>query len=390
LKRIVNIIFPSRFGWGLLISHHYSLSFYMNLRAFSYLIFMGFILDSCTNKEQVLESNSLTQIPALNQEVLPVESFLERKKIIRLEFCEECIIGEINKILTDQTGIYVLDKTISNSIKKFDWKGKFLFSISQTGAGLGNFILPFDFDLVDSSVVVLDVNQRKMLFYNNEDGVFEKESRFGDFQAMTFASLGDDFFAFHLDGRNFGPSKHYLGLISDGKLSADSAKFIFEYGNTDYLSLEQDFSRSNGNLLYSKSMNDTIYEVDKRGFKAKYFLDFGEKAISEEIKKSDMLIAREKIMTDWPFFSWGRVFENSDHLFFLWSGNQGERKLSVFDKKAKKTQLLQSDKFFPLNVFQVDEDLVWAFITPEEYMENNIEGLSKEYENPVLISYQIR
>lgn len=362
----------------------------MNLRPFSILIFMILSLVSCTNKEQVSAPNSFTQIPALNQELLAVEKLLERKEIIRLEYCEECIIGEVNKILTDQTGIYVLDKTISNSIKKFDWKGKFLYSISQTGSGLGNFILPFDFDLVDSSVVVLDVNQRKMLFYNNEDGVFEQERRFGDFQAMTFASLEDGFFAFHLDGRNFGPSKHFLGLISQGELPADSAKYIFEYGNTDYLSLEQDFSRSNGSLLFSKSMSDTIFEVNKLGFKAKYFLDFGEKAISEEIKKSDMLIAREKIMTEWPFFNWGRVFENSNHLFFLWSGNQGDRNLSVYDKKTNKTFLLQSEVFFSHNLFQVKEDVVWAYITPEEYMENNIDGLSKDYENPVLVSYKIR
>jgi hypothetical protein len=52
-------------------------------------------------------------------------------------------------------------------------------------------VLPFDFDLLDEKFIILDVNQRKMLFFDSELGTFEKEERLGDFQAVSFATLGN-------------------------------------------------------------------------------------------------------------------------------------------------------------------------------------------------------
>lgn len=36
------------------------------------------------------------------------------------------------------------------------------------------------------------------------------------------------------------------------------------------------------------------------------------------------------------------------------------------------------------------EDRLLVYITPEEYMENDIKDLNKEYKNPVIVSYPFR
>jgi hypothetical protein len=355
-----------------------------------YLISAVLFITSCTTKEPFLKTNEMMQIPALGQEILDTEELFDGKEIIELEFCDDCIIGEVQKIISDKTGIYVLDKTIGKSLKKFDWNGKLIYSLDESGNGLGKYVLPFDFDLEDEKVIILDVNQRKMLFFDSEFGTFEREERLGEFQAVSFAVLGNQTYAYHLDGRNYGPGKHFLGLISGRDITIESPSWIYDFGNSDYMTLEQEFSKGKNGLLFAKSMNDTIYSVDNRGFTPRYYLNFGDKSLSDEIREADIFESRQKIMTEWPYFHWGRIFENDQKLFFLWSGDLGERNLSFFDKKLKKTFLLKGNDFFPDKIFHLDESKIMFYITPEEYMENNIKDLNKEYKNPVIVSYQFR
>jgi hypothetical protein len=362
----------------------------MHFSRLFYFLSVVIFISSCTTKEPVFETYELVQIPVLDQEMLDPEELFEGKEIIELEFCDDCIIAEVQKIMSDETGIYVLDKTIVKSLKKFDWNGNLIYSINESGSGLGKYVLPFDFDLVDEEVIILDVNQRKMLFFDSELGTFEKEERLGDFQAVSFATLGNQTFAYHLDGRTFGPGKHFLGLVSGPDSTSDSSNWVFDFGNSDNMTVEQEFSKGQEGVLFAKSMNDTIYSVDERGFSPKYYLNFGGKGLSDEIRDGDIMESRQKIMTEWPYFHWGRVFENSQKLFFLWSGDQGERNLSFFDKKLKKTFLLKGNDFFPNKIFHLDEARLLVYITPEEYMENDIKDLNKEYKNPVIVSYKFR
>lgn len=353
-------------------------------------IFLILISSSCSNNDSVFEKIEINRIPALDQETVDPEDLFDIKTIIPLDFCDDCIIGEIHKILVDDSGIYVLDKNIVKSLKKFDFDGKLIYSINESGDGLGKYVLPFDFELVEDEVVILDVNQRKVLFFDSELGLFEKEERFGAFQAVSFAFVGNDNFAFHLDGRDFGSGKHFLGHITGLSSNFTAANWVYDFGNTDYMTVVQEFSRGLKGLLFSKSMNDTIYQVDEKGFHPKYFLDFGKKGLSDDIRNADIFEAREKIMTDWPYFHWGRVFENLDKVFFLWSGNQGEKKLSFYDKNLKKTFNLKGEVYFPNNIIYLDGTRLITYITPEEYMENDIPYIKKEYRNPVIVSFMIK
>ncbi len=354
------------------------------------LIIFGLFLTSCFQKD-LNKEDTLPYILSLDdQEDIDPETFLEIQKIIPLDFCESCILGAVDKVLLDGSGLYLLDKRISKSIKKFDLDGKLIYSISEAGEGLGKFVLPFDFDLDENALVVLDVNQRKLVSFNKNDGSFIEENRFGDFQAVSFATLGSGQFAYHLDGREFGEGMHFLGKIVTKNDNSDSAKWVFDYGNSDYMTVDQEFTKGEQGILFAKSMNDTIYRVDSKGFHPQYLLDFGDRRIGQDIKKADMFAAREKIMTTWPHFHWGRIFESPNFLFLSWSGDQGKKSLSYYDKEQEKTFRLKGKSFFPESIFYLNELQLMTVVTPEEYMENEIEGLDKEYKNPVIMIYAFK
>lgn len=348
----------------------------------------GLLLSSCSNEKKEKDF-ALQTIPSSNLQDMDPEEIFEQNQIINLDFCDDCIIGDIDKILIDDTGLYILDKQVTKSLKKFNWEGKLIFNINEIGEGLGKFVLPFDFDLEDETLLILDVNQRKMLKFNSNNGTFIQEKRIGEFQAVRFASLGKEAVAYHLDGREFGEGMHYLGKIVNYNNEDKNSKHLYDYGNSDYMTVDQEFTKGKTGILFAKSMNDTIYSVDIEGFHPKYLLDFGKKRLDESIKNSDIFEAREKIMSNWPHFHWGRMFENSNYLIYLLSGDQGKKSLAYYSKESKRTSRLNGPSFFPLNIFYLDDSRLMAYITPEEYLEYDIEGIEKEYRNPIIVTYRI-
>lgn len=348
------------------------------------------LLISCSKRGEKTHSLAIQKIPAFEQEKLDPSELFTLSEIIKLEFCDECIIAEVHKILTDETGMYILDKTIGKTVKKFNWKGELIFSINEDGEGLGKYVLPFDIELVGGKISILDVNQRKILFYDGTSGSFLEEKRFGSFQAKTFAYLGGNSYAYHLDGREFGAGKHYLGLLRSLDQAGGNPEWVFDFGRSDYMEVGQEFTHNQDGILFSKSMNDTIYHVNDSGFVPKYRFDFGKKSLTDEIRNAEIFEAREKIMTSWPHFHWGNVVENSNHLFFLWSGDRGQTHLSFFEKKQKKVFKLEGSDYFPSSIFQLDDQELLAYVTPEEYMENDIEFISKVYSNPIILRYAFK
>lgn len=146
------------------------------------LLFSFLVLFSCdqSNKGQSSELDLKTIQVNNENDILP-DGILILESTVTLEFCEDCIVGMVDKILVDDSGFYVLDETITKSLTKFGKDGRFIFRIESPGDGLGKYILPFDFelDVEKKAVAILDVNQRKVLFFQSKDGIFLNEGRYG-------------------------------------------------------------------------------------------------------------------------------------------------------------------------------------------------------------------
>jgi hypothetical protein len=349
------------------------------------------LLYSCSTKNSNNETEIHTKMIWVSQaESISSEDIFILKKTIYLDFCDACIIGEIDKMLVDESGIYVSDKNLAKSVKKFDFDGKLIYSIDAAGDGLGKYVLPFDFGITDDNLLILDVNQRKFLRFDKKSGEYLNEVRIGHYQINKFAILAEDMYAYHLDGRGLPPGLQKVSAIVAGETEVSGAMYVWDYGNTDFMTVEQEFTKTSHAVLFAKSMNDTIYSVTPNGFVPKYFLDFGDKSIGPEIKQMEMMEAMQTIMRDWPHFHWGRFFENQSKAVFIWSGNLGKKNLSVFDKKDERVYNLADEKFFPKNIFYLDDQRMMAYVTPEEYMDEDIQGLIQEYRNPVILLFEFK
>lgn len=357
------------------------------------IFFTFLVLFSCnpSNQDQSSELDLKTIQVHNENDILP-DGILNLESTVPLEFCEDCIVGMVDKILMDESGYYVLDKTITKSITKFGKDGQLMFRIESSGEGLGKYILPFDFelDLGKNAIAILDVNLRKILFFHANNGKFMNEGRYGEFQAMRFSHIGGDQYAFHLDGREFGEGRHDLGIIADIQKKEILNSGVPDFGNTDYMAVDQEFTRGDLGVLFVKSMNDTIYRVTEKGYQPKFVFDFGKRRITDDIRNADVMEARDKIMATWPFFHWGRVFENREWVFFLWSGENGVRQLSAFNQKENKNYGIESDALSAKNIFHVDENRVFAFLIPEEYSGKSLVDNPDKDRNPTILIFSLK
>ncbi len=66
--------------------------------------------------------------------ILDIDSLVANYKFIRLDTNDSCLIGKIDKIISDSSCLFVYDKR-NSSVFKFDDNGKFLCKIDYKGKG---------------------------------------------------------------------------------------------------------------------------------------------------------------------------------------------------------------------------------------------------------------
>ena len=96
-------------------------------------------------------------------------------KFIQLETNDESIIGRIDKVITHKNRIFILDKELSKSIYIFTAKGRYLNKIAKIGQGPGEYIALDDITLTGNEIVILDIDQEKLIYYL--DNQFRKERK---------------------------------------------------------------------------------------------------------------------------------------------------------------------------------------------------------------------
>jgi hypothetical protein len=317
--------------------------------------------------------------------------FLGDTTFIPLEFCEDCIIGNITKVLKTENGFIISDKSLAKQIFKFDNQGKFEFRIGTQGDGLGNYVLPFDISLIPSTnkLAVLDQNQSKILFFDLKNGDFIEEIRI-NFQAKSFFFIDSVTIALHLDGNFSGLEKDRLGGILDLTNNEYTFKGVNDFTKTDQNLTGGDFYEAGGRVLFTKSLNDTVYSVSNYGFFPKYFFDFGEKSVSEEVKKKPGMEMLEEMMKTVPYYHNGNVIENEKFLFYLWWADDLTEKFSWYNKSTNKNFSISGEKVIFKRPFFINEEYMLSFMTNVDFEQMNIESNFGRSENQTLIKINFK
>lgn len=237
-------------------------------------------LFSCNDKAGV-EINSLV----LNIDI-PSENSPAMKDIIYipLEINDNCLIGNIDKIIYRAEQFYIFDRN-SKTVFVFNDKGEFLYNIQKIGNGPGEYIDPTDMDVDElGNVYIADNPTQKIIKYIS-----------GNVNQFETIDIGKYFLDFVIADSNL----IYLGdLVKDGCMNIRLAKFEKESKKLSLIHKcefeskkvipkfsQHYFFRSGGQIHYYKRFSPYIYSI-KNGLVEKVIKLRSDQFPSDELVES--------------------------------------------------------------------------------------------------------
>jgi hypothetical protein len=237
---------------------------------------------------------------------------------IPLELNDLSLVGTIDKLIVNNDMIFILDKEITKSVFCFSTAGNFLFKINSIGEGEGNFSKPYDLNLLNESLYVLDILQRKIMVFDLEGNFkHEKPVPFEE-PVVKFFPINQDLTAYHMDGRSYGSEETDFIRVFDNRDSTFSIQGVSDIGSTDAYQIPIEFSGNAGNVRFLHAWTDTIYKISEKGIEAEFILNFGADRLDKKVKKLPLMDMRKFIMENPYVFNAANLVENEDYLSFHW------------------------------------------------------------------------
>ncbi|EPR66512.1 6-bladed beta-propeller [Cyclobacterium qasimii] len=279
---------------------------------------VSLLVVSCKESvKEEIETNPL-ELSIAMEEIQPAYDF-SKSELIPLESNDLSLVGAIDKMIVEKDKIFLLDKEITKSVFCFSTVGKFLFKINNIGEGEGKFSKPFDLNLFNESIQILDVIQRKILVFDLK-GNFKNEKPVPfEEQIVNFFPIDQDLTAYHMDGRSFGSEETDFIRVSDNRDSTFSIQGVSDIGSTDAYQIPIEFSGHNGNVRFLHAWTDTIYNISEKGIEAEFILNFGADRLDEKVKKLPLMDMRKYIMENPYVFNAANLVENEEYLSFQWT-----------------------------------------------------------------------
>jgi hypothetical protein len=369
------------------------------------------IIISCSNKKaSFLEVVSTSDVPLdvydtkpQSENIVRLSSISDKIEYIPLEMKDDVIIGSIDKIEVKDSLFYILDKK-AQIIWCFDCAGKYKFKISRRGQGPGEYVKIYDFNIdhKNNSILILDRDIRKILYYDmngkyiNDLRLEVSPSKFSLLEnKMLFYTRGVDLLM-----KNGNSDLGYNLFLTDKEGSILSKYFPYNE-STDKLMGNNVLDNYEDRAIISYAMNDTIYEFDKNGNMInKLLFDFGKYRIPvEKINDSQMQL---DYMNNPSYAKISDVFYSDRFMYATYAYGMRIRFI-LLDNKEKKLingSLIENDIDFvsllnptPIKIignkalFIKEADAIFNQEKNNKKIYENIEQLSslKEDDNPVIV-----
>jgi len=312
-----------------------------------------------------------------------------------LETHEDCLIGNIGKMLFHDSLIVILDNPFrgEGKVYLFNQEGKFIRTVGIVGRGPGEYTKGTDIQLVDGNVQILENSKR--IFTYGLDGAFigTKQLGFGAFK-----------FAFH-DGnyhmRGGGPGTNTLFTTSKDFKEIGS---YFPHQNS-WLNMihYHPFWVADDFVHYAKPYDNMVYSLSDGGPKPYMFVDYLDKAISyEEVSKKGFDF--ELSTPNYAFTNF--ILENKNHMMVV-SNYQDRPYITLVDKSAEKQltyshiqiehDLTGENRSAPIAVrdddyfvYNVDPSSLFGETGKRDARLDDILRTANEFSNPILMMVKFK
>lgn len=389
------------------------------------------IFSSCDNKNSKssidIKVNDIKSKGEMNFEIVnitkddfemqfDITSSVSNIEFLALETNEKCIIGKINKILSD-TSCFIIHDKYNNSIYRFNKQGKFLNQIGITGNGPNEYKEAFDVSLNEKKheLVVLDLKGRKMLYYTYA-GECTRTSTL-PFLFTRFEFLTEDVMVSNIyKTQNIDMFSELFGyklLVSDKNLNFSvSLPYKVNFANT--YTISNPLRKFLGEIYYAEPFYDRIFKVNENETSPAYKFNF-ESNNGKSIKDFDNLNDQEikRLLESRLFFNGEFVISDSILVFGVIGNNKGGTffySLNTKELKYDNTRINAANRFQAL-LFRSPKWLSYdnrfiSTVNPYEFLQNKkyitdggLEHLTnkeksillnaKESDNPVLMFYSL-
>lgn len=310
------------------------------MRKYIFFLFLIF-LTSCSEKTNKYNEDDLPVLRVNWDNIIDrfdYSSMVEDSVLmIPLETQDNCLIGEVTKLIYQNNLIYIADN-ISKSIFVFDLLGRLVTTVHSPGNGPGEYVNITSFAVHDTDIIIFDHMMNRLFFYN-ASGKFVRDK---DISAIW----GTDIFELN----------NKLYLVNDGSSSKSGYYHLFsiDLANKEKYEMYLPFEKCQNNQgwmvdsYYAKLKNeaiiyfwpyDIIYTVTDKDIYPSFRIDFGKKDIPKEVLYGD---GRKALRTtiDENYVTLKRVRQSQSYLF-LSHGDSHNDYMTIYDKKEGSMQTVK-------------------------------------------------
>lgn len=359
------------------------------------------------NDDFVDYGNVMTLDVKITDNIIDISELIQDVEFVRLETSDDCIIGQIDKLIQHKGDYYVLDRRMKKVLLRFDKNGRFMNTIGRQGRGPGEYNEPTDFIIVDTTVVILDQYSRSLSFFDCSGKFIETKKNDQVIYEITY--LGGDLIL-AVTGENRKDVKNYELLVMDmnGNIHAKS---IYNSNTINYSSGYSSVHNETG-ATYFKSLRSDVFEVkilpDIQCYH-KYHMNISPLPLPADFEKEckgdyENFITKYKNTNN--YFS-GNFAETDSHIIFYVRTIKNYSVVALTDKSdfTTKTGILTSQRSLNFDEYKIISSFLPRYITTsgnkiisyadpgmfliDKDIENRFPHLSgiKESDNPIVFSF---
>lgn len=263
----------------------------MFIYRFNIITVIVIIVTACTNNSKQLSQKyyNSSDIPIIDTILISSTYDNSVKKdsgafttnFVILQEDDNTMFADINQIIDAFGKYFIVDTYGSRRVVSFNHNGKPIASYGKQGNGPGEYIYPWDVDVDDKYVYILDISQKKLITYNHK-GDFIKSKKI-PFDTKGFSILNNNKLLFKLEpSENTGNCQL---CVTDSALNP--LKFMLHYpkGYIGGWVTDAVFQKNKNEISYYCSPADTIYNLDYDGnLTGKILLHYRNGSIHESAK----------------------------------------------------------------------------------------------------------
>lgn len=235
----------------------------------------------------------------------------------------DVMFSDADKIVECNGKYYVLDKSSLRTVVSFNEDGTAGTKYGSIGQGPGEYVFPWDMNIDETGVYVLDTNSKKVIHYA-ESGEFLGERKIS-FYADAFKRLRNGNYLFNMTPD--GTQKPGL-IYTDSLMNLISHSMPYQEGYVGGYTTNDILRSYPSGLCFYRSPSDSLAILDEEGkVQAFVVFDFSEKAIPSKAKV-DYLVFRESnhsadylMMANNPIFVsdsiWVGLMEDGDNQYTI-------------------------------------------------------------------------